>query len=112
MPNMSSDPAPQPPTGPPLALRDFGSFHVGGRMVGVAGMPERMIDTGNPAAPMPWNRNGRYLTDRMYVQYLLPAERRFDVPVVFLHGGGLSGLTLSPSCRQESWAATTPTLRS
>ncbi|MFC4350521.1 esterase [Fodinicurvata halophila] len=77
----------------PLRLRDFGSFHVGGRRLELSGQDVRMVDTGNPEAPMPWDRNGRYLADQMYVQYLLPETRRSEVPVVFLHGGGLSGTT-------------------
>ncbi len=58
----------------PIALRDMGSFHVGGRDA------------------------------EMYVQYFLPAERRGTVPLLLWHGGGLTGVTYetTPDGR-EGW---------
>jgi pimeloyl-ACP methyl ester carboxylesterase len=55
-----------------LELRDFGS-----RFVGYNTTPQE---------------NGSLtVTDGMFVQYLLPARRRHDYPIVMIHGGGGQG---------------------
>jgi hypothetical protein len=43
--------------------------------------------------PATIDRNGKYLVEAMYVQYLLPVDRRGVVPLLMWHGGGLTGVT-------------------
>jgi pimeloyl-ACP methyl ester carboxylesterase len=73
-------------------LKDFGSFHVGGRLVEVSGKPTRTINvTANTT--LDYDPNGRFLIEQLYVQYFIPAEQTHRLPVVMLHGGGLTGVT-------------------
>lgn len=72
------------------ALKDFGSFHVGGRIVEVTGQPTRTVWF-TAGAPHERDPNGEFLIEQVYVQYFIPAERRFEHPIVLLHGGGLTG---------------------
>ena len=71
-------------------LKDFGSFHVGGRFVEVKGKPKRTIwfteNTSHEQDP-----NGTFLIEQVYVQYFIPEKLKFKYPLVLLHGGGLTG---------------------
>ncbi len=77
----------------PLTLRDFGSFHVGGRAVEIAGQPVKEVLLTPGGAPVKVDPNGTYFVEQVYVQYFLPAERRGAVPLLMWHGGGLSGVS-------------------
>ncbi len=81
-----------PPERPPLVLRDFGSFHVGGREASISGQPVRDMLLTPGGAPVKVDPNGTYLVEQMYVQFFLPQERRGAVPLLLWHGGGLSGV--------------------
>ena len=78
------------------ALREFRSFHAGGRIVSVSGKEKRMVrftaDTAHEYDP-----NGDFLIEQVYVQYFIPAEQTFPHPLVLLHGGGLTG-----ACRENT----------
>ena len=71
-------------------LEDFGSFHVGGRVVEVKGKEKRTVwfteTTSHEQDP-----NGKFLIEQLYVQYFIPKEQKFKYPLVLLHGGGLTG---------------------
>ena len=71
-------------------LKDFGSFHVGGRTVTVAGREKRLVEF-TPELAWEYDPNGDFLIEQVYVQYFIPAERTFPHPLVLLHGGGLTG---------------------
>jgi pimeloyl-ACP methyl ester carboxylesterase len=76
-----------------IALRDMGSFHIGGREVEITGKPVRELAFAPGGAPTTLDPNGTYLVESMYVQYFLPADRRGAVPLLLWHGGGLTGVT-------------------
>ena len=63
-------------TRPPVALADWGSFHVGGREVVVSGQPVREVLFSPGGVPARVDPNGTYLMGAMYAQYMVPAERR------------------------------------
>jgi hypothetical protein len=88
----------------PIALRDMGSCHVGGREVVVSGKPVKEVVFTPGGVPAKVDLNGTYLVESMYVQYFLPAERRGAVPLLMWHGGGLTGVTYetTPDGR-EGW---------
>ena len=88
----------------PLALRDMGSFHVGGREVTITGKPVKEVLFTPGGVPAKVDLNGTYLVESMYVQYFLPANRRGEVPLLMWHGGGLTGVTYetTPDGR-EGW---------
>ena len=73
-----------------ISLADFGSFHVGGRRVLISGKPtEPLHFTG--ATSFENDPNGAYHIEQAYVQYFIPAERKHDLPVLLVHGGGMTG---------------------
>jgi hypothetical protein len=76
-----------------LALRDMGSFHVGGREAALSGKPVKDVVFTPGGAPAKIDLNGTYLVESMYVQYFLPANRKGRVPLLMWHGGGLTGVT-------------------
>jgi pimeloyl-ACP methyl ester carboxylesterase len=76
-----------------FALRDMGSFHIGGREVQISGKPVKEVVFTAGGVPAKVDLNGSYLVESMYVQYFLPAGRRGGVPLLLWHGGGLTGVT-------------------
>lgn len=76
----------------PLALRDMGSFHIGGRLVEISGEPTRDVPLGG-GQTQHVDPNGTFLVEQMYVQYVLPQNRLGKFPLLMWHGGGLTGVT-------------------
>jgi hypothetical protein len=74
-------------------LKDFGSFHVGGRQVSLSGYPvtESVFTPG--AAPTRVDPNGDFHVEQMYVQYFVPEPQLSKYPLLMWHGGGLTGVT-------------------
>src|SRR5256884_3422703 len=91
-------------TSAPYALRDMGSFHVGGRDVEITGKPVKEVAFTPGGVPAKGDLNGTYSVEAMYVQDFLPANRRGAVPLLMWHGGGLTGGTdeTTPDGR-EGW---------
>jgi hypothetical protein len=87
-----------------IVLRGMGSFHVGGRIVGISGKPVREIVRVPGGPPSKLDPNGQYQVEQMYAQYFLPKNRRGKVPLLMWHGGGLTGVTYetTPDGR-EGW---------
>ncbi len=88
----------------PIALRDMGSFHVGGRLVEITGKPIRELTFAPGGVPAKIDPNGTYQVEQMYVQYFLPANEKGVYPLLMWHGGGLTGVTweTTPDGR-EGW---------
>src|SRR3954465_6250617 len=88
----------------PIALRDMGSFHVGGRLVEISGKPVKEVTFTPGGVPAKVDPNGTYQVEQMYVQYFLPANEKGAGPLVMWHGGGLTGVTYeaAPDGR-EGW---------
>ena len=76
----------------PVWVREIGSFHVGGSLVTLSGLPlrERVSTPGGPVHYV--DPNGEIAAGQMYVQYVRLAEPRGRVPVLMWHGGGESGV--------------------
>ncbi|MGO1765853.1 hypothetical protein CAP48_16645 [Advenella sp. S44] len=74
-----------------IRLRDMGSFHIGGRTVQLRDQPEyeRVMSAGGE--PVRLNLNGSYAIEQMYVQYFLAERPNGKGPLVFWHGGGMTG---------------------
>ena len=88
----------------PIALRDMGSFHVGGRLVEISGKPVKEVTLTPGGVPVKVDPNGTYQVEQMYVQYFLPANEKGAYPLLLWHGGGLTGVTYetTPDGR-EGW---------
>lgn len=86
-----------------ISLAAMGSYTVGGRPLVVEGQASRKFSFSAGYAAQ-WDPNGHYWTDHAYVQYFVPVYQRFLTPVVFVHGGGLTGTCweMTPDGR-EGW---------
>jgi pimeloyl-ACP methyl ester carboxylesterase len=74
-------------------LKEFGSFHVGGRQVTLDGYPVTESVFTQGAKPTRVDPNGDFEVEQMYVQYLVPEPTRAKYPLLMWHGGGLTGVT-------------------
>jgi pimeloyl-ACP methyl ester carboxylesterase len=74
-----------------LRVREIGSFHVGGRMVRLDGLPvrQRVSTPGGPVHPI--DPNGEIMAGQAYVQYVRLAEPATPAPLLMWHGGGMTG---------------------
>ena len=72
-------------------LKDFGSFHVGGRKLTTTDLPRRTMSYTPPSPVVEKDPNGDYWIEQAYVQYFVPEHHGHRLPIVFLHGGGLTG---------------------
>ena len=74
-----------------LPVSQIGSFHVGGRLTRVDGLPARarVSTSGGPVHPI--DPNGDIMVGQMYVQYVKLAQPRSPVPLLLWHGGGMTG---------------------
>lgn len=91
--NMSVWPEPSAPRlDDIIELRRFGSTHIGGRSASLSGLPARQItySPGGPAVSL--DPNGEFEVGQMYAQYAQLRQPRACHPVLFMHGGGLSGV--------------------
>ena len=77
----------------PIALRDMGSFHIGGRIIEITGQPIKEVVFTPGDVPAKDDPNGKYQVEQMYVQYFLPQKKSGKLPLLLWHGGGLSGVT-------------------
>ena len=62
-------------------LKDFGSFHVGGRVVEVKGKPKQTVwfteNTSHEQDP-----NGKFLIEQVYVQYFIPKKLKWEMSMI------------------------------
>ncbi len=74
-------------------VKEIGSFHLGGHQATLTGLPTRdvVFSPGSPAFKV--DPNGEFEVDQMYVQFVKLAQPRAKVPILFWHGGGLTGVT-------------------
>jgi pimeloyl-ACP methyl ester carboxylesterase len=77
----------------PVTLRDFGSFHIGGRLIQITGQPIKEVVFTPGGVPAKVDPNGTYQVEQMYVQYFMPQNRKGKLPLLMWHGGGLTGVT-------------------
>jgi pimeloyl-ACP methyl ester carboxylesterase len=76
-----------------LAVREIGSFHIGGRIATLEGLPTQEITFTAGSPPFRYNPNGQFQVEQMYVQYVKLANPRARYPLLMWHGGGLTGVT-------------------
>ncbi|MDT0684317.1 alpha/beta fold hydrolase [Roseicyclus sp. F158] len=76
-----------------IRLRDIRSFHVGGQTVELTGQPQQTVRVSPDAAPRTVDLNGQYITGQLYAQHFMLERPRSDVPVLFWHGGAMTGVT-------------------
>jgi pimeloyl-ACP methyl ester carboxylesterase len=84
------------PASDPIAIEKQGSFFVAGKTIHTT--------TGNDTDAKSVQNPGHATIDQMYVQYQVPAQRRYKLPIVMMHGGGHHGIVYdtTPDGR-EGW---------
>lgn len=87
-----------------LQLADMGSFHVGGRDVTISGQPMRDLALSPGGITVRIDPNGTFAVEQAYIQYFIPANKRSILPILFMHGGGMTGVAFetTPDGR-EGW---------
>src|SRR5262249_18292464 len=76
-----------------IALRDMGSFHIGGRHIEISGQPTKEIVFTPGGVPAKVDPNGTYQVEQMHAQSFLVQNRKGRLPLLLWHGGGLTGVT-------------------
>ena len=81
----------EPPRAASISVREIGSFHLGGRLTTLDGLPlrERVSTLGGPVHPI--DPNGELMVGQLYVQYVRLNEPRGRWPLLLWHGGGMTG---------------------
>lgn len=74
-------------------LKESGSFFAGGQKVTLTGQPSQQVQVARNAPPREVDLNGDYITAQCYVQYITQQMPLFDHPVMFWHGGAMTGAT-------------------
>ena len=74
-------------------VREIGSFHLGGHQATLTGLPTRDVVFSPGSPPFKVDPNGEFEVEQMYVQFVKLAQPRAKVPILFWHGGGLTGVT-------------------
>ncbi|MDA1097901.1 MAG: hypothetical protein O2967_02860 [Proteobacteria bacterium] len=74
-----------------VSLQDMGGFHVGGRKVTVCGQPVQSLYVTPEIPDHPYDPNGDYIIEQAYLQYFIPTDPVCELPILFQHGGGLTG---------------------
>lgn len=89
--NPIATPVPRPAKPEAIAIREIGSFHVGGRMATLSGMSprQRVSSAGGPLHPI--EPNGEIMVGQLYAQYVRLAAPRSAHPLLLWHGGGMTG---------------------
>lgn len=74
-----------------LRIKKIGSFFIGGYDATVNGMTisETSVVANGPKREV--NPNGTFKTGQMYVQYAINEDQHCKYPVLFWHGGGMTG---------------------
>ena len=76
-----------------LNIAEIGSFIAGGEPVTLSGQPKRQVRVARNAPARTVDLNGEYITGQCYVQYIRHHQPASDAPVMFWHGGAMTGVT-------------------
>ena len=74
-----------------LDLQSYRSFFVGSEPVNVTGEKLEHYTFAEGGVPVAINPNGTYRTGGMYVQEFVQRQPRSPVPILFMHGGSMTG---------------------
>ncbi|KMK68269.1 alpha/beta fold hydrolase [Puniceibacterium sp. IMCC21224] len=77
----------------PISLRGIRSFHVGGKSVELTGQPRQEFRVSPDSPPRMVDLNGHYVSGQLYAQQFMLEQPQSDVPVLFWHGGAMTGVT-------------------
>jgi pimeloyl-ACP methyl ester carboxylesterase len=72
-------------------VREIGSYFIGGEIRTMTGLPKETVYFYPGAPPTDYDPNGDVHVGQMYVHFVRLAQPRGQVPIILIHGGGLSG---------------------
>lgn len=76
-----------------LAIAEISSFHIGGSSVELTGQPKRQMRVAGEGITREVDLNGSYVTGQLYAQSIRLAHPATPAPVMFWHGGAMTGAT-------------------
>lgn len=76
-----------------VSIRAIGSFFAGGRIATLSGQPKSRIQVARNGPEREVDPNGDYVTGQTYVQFVQHVAPRSDAPMMFWHGGAMTGVT-------------------
>ncbi|WP_175217089.1 esterase [Achromobacter deleyi] len=76
-----------------IALRRVRGFHIGGQALDLQGLLPKTLETVPGEPPRQSDPNGRYQVGQLYAQHFELARAAYSLPVLFWHGGGMTGAT-------------------
>ena len=76
-----------------LKIAKIGSFFAGGRTVSLTDQPQKQVQVARNGPARLVDLNGDYVTGQAYVQYVRHTTPKFDAPLMFWHGGAMTGVT-------------------
>jgi pimeloyl-ACP methyl ester carboxylesterase len=83
--------------GSPIAIERQGSFFVAGKKL--------HTETGNDGDAKSVQNPGSATIHQMYVQYQIPAQQKYKLPIIMMHGGGHTGAVYeSTPDGRDGWA--------
>lgn len=77
----------------PIVLREIESFHVGGKVVELQDQPRHQVHVSPDAPAREVDLNGHYINGQIYAQHFKLAAPASQTPVLFWHGGAMTGVT-------------------
>ena len=76
-----------------LQISEIGSFFAGGRTVTLTDQPQKQVQVARNGPARLVDLNGDYVTGQCYVQFVRQVAPKFEDPVMFWHGGAMTGVT-------------------
>jgi pimeloyl-ACP methyl ester carboxylesterase len=74
-----------------LRLESISSRFIGGRPLALTGQPVEKVALSSALPGYRHDGNDTYYVEQAYVQRFVPADRMQDMPVLLVHGGGMTG---------------------
>lgn len=76
-----------------IELQDMGSFYIGGSRMKITGKEVKEVTLTPGGEPVKFDLNETFHSGDMYVQFFIPGKVQGKYPLLFWHGGGLTGAT-------------------
>jgi pimeloyl-ACP methyl ester carboxylesterase len=76
-----------------VKIAEISSFFAGGKRVTLTDQPQKHVQVARNGPPRLVDLNGDYVTRQCYVQHVRLAEPDYETPIMFWHGGGMTGVT-------------------
>ena len=76
-----------------VSIAGIDSFHIGGQVVKLQDQPKLQMRVAGDGVTREVDLNGSYVTGQLYANHVKLATPQHEVPVMFWHGGAMTGVT-------------------